>query len=173
MLSLPPLPDEISAQQFANMISEYGANVLSITIMPQSGCNSVLSAPPNNVLVTGAEVLSPSDELQSKLREGLKMFNHENDKPGAVVYFFCSNTKTFPKKLVAGKLGFQLNKQKRNLEQFESIKVAYQTRLLGASDGFDVDGMVRDALDWVVDGKYSNGKYSNGKYSNGKYSNDK
>ena len=77
MLSLPPLPDEISAQQFANMISEYGSNVFSITIMPQSGCDSALSSPPNNAVLTGAEVLSPSDELQSKLREGLKKFNHE------------------------------------------------------------------------------------------------
>ena len=146
MLSLPPLPDEISANQFANMISEYGSNVLAITIMPQVGCSTPLSAPPNNVVVTGAEVLSPSDELQSKLREGLKKFNHENDRPGAIVYYFCSNTKTFPKKLVAGKLGFQLNKQKRNLEQFESFRVNYQTRLLEASKGIDVDTMVRDAL---------------------------
>lgn len=146
MLSLPPLPDEISAQQFANMISEYGSNVFAITIMPQSGCDSALSSPPNNAVLTGAEVLSPSDELQSKLREGLKKFNHENDKPGAIVYYFCSNTKTFPKKLIAGKLGFQLNKQKRNLEQFEGFKVSYQTRLLGAEDGVDVDGMVQQAL---------------------------
>merc|ERR1712079_149251 len=81
MLSLPPLPDEISSQQFANMIAEYGSNVLSVTIMPQSGCDSPLTTPPNSVIVTGAEVLSPSDDLQSKLREGLKRFNHENDKP--------------------------------------------------------------------------------------------
>lgn len=146
MLTLAPLPDEISAQQFANMISEYGSNVLAVTIMPQSGCTSVLTAPPNNVVVTGAEVLSPSDDLQSKIRDGLKMFDHTDDKPGVVVYYFCSDTKSFPKKLIAGKLGFQLNKQKSNLESFESIKVMYQTRILGNSEGADVDSMVIQAL---------------------------
>ena len=55
--------------------------------MPQSGCTSVLTAPPNNVVVTGAEVLSPSDDLQSKIRDGLKMFDHTDDKPGVVVYY--------------------------------------------------------------------------------------
>lgn len=114
--------------------------------MPQSGCTSVLTAPPNNVVVTGAEVLSPSDDLQSKIRDGLKMFDHTDDKPGVVVYYFCSNTKSFPKKLIAGKLGFQLNKQKSNLESFESIKVMYQTRILGNSEGADVDSMVIQAL---------------------------
>lgn len=146
MLTLAPLPNEISAQQFANDISEYGANILAITVMPQSGCDSVLTAPPNNVIVTGAEVLSPSDELQSKIREGLKMFDHSDDKPGVVVYYFCSNTKSFPKKLIAGKLGFQLSKQKRNLESFEGRKVMYQTRILGNSEGADVDSMVVQAL---------------------------
>lgn len=146
MLTLAPLPNEISVQQFANDVSEYGANVLAITIKPQSGCDSVLTAPPNSVIVTGAEVLSPSDDLQSKIREALKMFNHADDKPGVVVYYFCSNTKSFPKKLIAGKLGFQLTKQKRNLESFEGKKVMYQTRILGNSEGADVDSMVMQAL---------------------------
>jgi len=143
---LQPLPDEISVQSFANMVGEHGSNVLSITIMPQSGCSTALSSPPNSIILTGAEILSPSDELQSMLREGLKQFDHSDGRPGAIVYYFCSNTKSFPKKLVAGKLGYQLNKQKSNLERFEGIKVRYQTRLLGGADNIDVDSMVNDAL---------------------------
>jgi hypothetical protein len=144
-LTLAPLPNEISVQQFANDVSNFGANVLAITVKPQSGCDGdVLTAPPNTFWVTGAEVLSASDSLQSKIREGLKMF--EAGKPGVVVYYFCSNTKSFPKKLIAGKLGFQLTKQKRRLATVEGKNVAYQTRILGNSEGADVDSMVMQAL---------------------------